>query len=114
MKKMKKVIFLMLTLIVLSAASMNAQVLIGDNTKEPHAGSILDLSPLGTQKLGVLLPKVELGSTADEFVLIASPTSEQKIAARGMIVYNTKTTLNGAGLYVWTGELWKPVVLAGV
>jgi hypothetical protein len=112
---MRKMIFLLLMLFVLSVASMNAQVIIGDNTKEPHAGAILDLSPLGTKKLGLLLPNVELNNSADDFALLASATSEQKTAARGMIVYNINASvLSGAGIYVWTGSEWKPVVLSSL
>jgi hypothetical protein len=111
----RKMIFLALALIILSAASVNAQVIIGGNeTQEPHAGAILDLSPLGTQQLGLLLPNVELGAAATDFALAANVTSEQKIAARGMVVYNIKQgVLNGVGLYVWTGDKWVAVALAG-
>jgi hypothetical protein len=111
----QKMIFLALMLWMLSTASANAQVLIGGNeSDEPHSGAILDLSFLGDKNLGLLLPNVELGATATDFTLAADATDEQKTAACGMIVYNTKTdALNGAGLYVWTGSKWMVVALAG-
>jgi hypothetical protein len=112
----KKAIFCMLTLILLiSAASVNAQVVIGGGeSQEPHTGAVLDLSPLGTQNLGLLLPNVELGSSADDFVLVAGANDEQKSTAAGLIVYNTKLgDWCVAGLYVWTGEEWKAIALAG-
>jgi hypothetical protein len=110
----KKMKFWMLALCMLSAASTNAQVIIGGNeTQEPHAGAVLDLSPFGTKQLGLLLPNVELGNTASDFALLANATTEQKSAARGMLVYNIKAVLNGIGLYVWTGTEWKVIALAG-
>jgi hypothetical protein len=111
----KKVIFWMLTLVMMSAASVNAQVVIGGGeSKEPHTGAVLDLSPLGTQNLGLLLPNVELGSSAADFALVDNANPGQKSAAAGLIVYNTRE--GGwcvAGLYVWTGEEWKAIALAG-
>jgi hypothetical protein len=112
----KKTIFWMPALILLiSAASVNAQVVIGGGeSQEPHTGAVLDLSPLGTDKLGLLLPNVALGSSAGDFALVAGANGEQKSAATGLIVYNTKE--DGwcvAGLYVWTGEEWKAIALAG-
>jgi hypothetical protein len=111
----KKVIFCMLTLVMMSAASVNAQVVIGGGeSQEPHTGAVLDLSPLGADKLGLLLPNVALGSSAGDFALDAGANGEQKSAATGLIVYNTKE--GGwcvAGLYVWTGEEWKAIALAG-
>jgi hypothetical protein len=111
----RNVFFLMLTLVMMSVASVNAQVIIGGSeNQEPHAGAVLDLSPLGAKKLGLLLPNVELGSAATDFALVAGATSEQKTAARGLVVYNTKAdALKGVGLYVWTGTEWKIIASAG-
>jgi hypothetical protein len=110
----KKTFFWMLTLIMMRAASVNAQVIIGGGeTQTPHAGAVLDLSPLGTQSLGLLLPNVELGTVATDFALVAGATPEQKSAATGLIVYNTKQGgWSVAGLYVWTGDKWKAIALA--
>jgi hypothetical protein len=103
----------MLTLIVISAASVNAQVIIGGNgTQYPHAGAGLDLSPLGKQNLGLLLPSVKLMDKAEEFALVAGATDGQKKDATGMLVYNADADiLDGRGLYVWDGAKWQPVVL---
>jgi hypothetical protein len=110
----KKTFSLMLSLILMSVASVNAQVIIGGSeNQEPHAGAVLDLSPLGTKNLGLLLPNVELGTVATDFALVANVTDEQKSAARGLVVYNIKNVLNGIGLYVWTGTEWKVITLAG-
>ncbi|MDR0864639.1 MAG: hypothetical protein LBO74_06870 [Candidatus Symbiothrix sp.] len=107
---MKKMIFLALTLVVLSVAGANAQVIIGDNSKEPHAGAILDLSPLGTQKLGLLLPSFELQNTT--ILQLGNSVAETDTDAIGMIIYNpTKTGSIEIGIYVWNGTDWKPVVL---
>jgi uncharacterized protein (TIGR02145 family) len=110
----KKTLFWMPALILLiSAASVNAQVIIGGSgTDEPHAGAGLDLSPLGTQKLGLLLPNVALTNDAAEFALVAEATPGQKTDARGMLVYNAADVLDGKGLYLWDGVKWQGIALA--
>ncbi|MDR0682003.1 MAG: hypothetical protein LBG15_09190, partial [Dysgonamonadaceae bacterium] len=97
----QKMIFLALTLLVWSVASMNAQVNIG-SSGDPHKGAILDLSQ-SSNELGVLFPKVYLFNTKD-FTLPADGSVE----ATGMIVYNSNISLtDGAGLYAWNGSEWK-------
>jgi hypothetical protein len=96
---MKKVFFLMLTLLVLSAASVNAQVTIGANT-DPHSGAVLDLQ---STMQGLKLPTVSLGSLTT-FGLPLSGTSTAA-NAKGMYVYNTNTT-TGEGTYLWDGSQW--------
>jgi uncharacterized protein (TIGR02145 family) len=109
----KKTLFWMLTLVMMSAASVNAQVIIGgDGIKDPHAGAGLDLSPLGTQKLGLLLPNVELTDDAEEFALVAGATNTQKTDATGMLVYNADDVLHGKGLYIWNGTRWQALTPA--
>ncbi|MDR0864301.1 MAG: hypothetical protein LBO74_05135 [Candidatus Symbiothrix sp.] len=106
---MKKIVFLVLTLIVLGTAGANAQVIIGDNTKEPHPGAILDLSPLGGQNLGLLLPNFVLQNTTT--LQLGSSSADSDADAKGMIIYNpTKTGAIEIGIYVWDGNDWKPVV----
>jgi uncharacterized protein (TIGR02145 family) len=109
----KRTISLMMVLIMMSAASVKAQVIIGgDGTDNPHAGAGLDLSLLGKQNFGLLLPNMELTDNAAEFALVVEATPKQKTDARGMIVYNIKTdVLDGAGLYVWNGAKWQAVAL---
>jgi uncharacterized protein (TIGR02145 family) len=98
---MKKMFFLMLTFLIMGAASMNAQVTIGSD-KVPHSGAVLDLQ---SDNLGLKLPNVELDDTdLTEFVLpLTAPST--KADAKGMYVYNTNTTL-GEGVYVWDGYQW--------
>jgi hypothetical protein len=99
---MKKMFFLGLTLIVMSAVSANAQVLIGGNgtTDEPHAGAILDLSK--TIGKGLLLPKVDLQGL-DVFTVAGQ---EEGASGAGMLVYNTAETWGEPGVYVWDGTKW--------
>jgi hypothetical protein len=92
--------FLALTLFVLSAASVNAQVNIG-SMNDPHKGAILDLSQ-SKSKLGVLFPSVHLFNTR-EFTLPV----DGGVAAIGMVIYNSNVDLpDGAGLYAWNGSDW--------
>jgi hypothetical protein len=101
--------FLMLALVMTSAASVNAQVLIGNRTNgDPHAGAILDLAPPNGQNLGLLLPNVALTGDANEFML-GSGASSDPMTAAGMIVYNTAYVLKGPGIYLWNGTLWMPL-----
>jgi hypothetical protein len=102
---MKKVFYLMLTLIVLSVASVNAQVRIGGSS-DPSASAILDLnadSTTTTGKLGLALPRVALTSTTDVATI--------KIPKTGLTVYNLATAGTGAtavvpGVYVFNGTSW--------
>jgi hypothetical protein len=92
--------FLTLTLLILSVASVNAQVTIG-STADPHAGAILDLQST-TQ--GFKLPNVALNSDLTQFVLPEDETSTPENAI-GMLVFNTNTDI-GVGIYVWNGTNW--------
>jgi hypothetical protein len=96
---MKKIFYLALTLIVLSAASMNAQVRIGGLTN-PDESAVLDLNPdTGTGSLGLALPRVELISTTSFAPL------QGHVA--GMTVYNTKTMNDVTpGAYCNDGNKW--------
>jgi hypothetical protein len=91
---MKKMIYLMLTLIVLSAASVNAQVRIG-GTADPDKSAVLDLNANdGTATGGLALPRVALTSETQ--------TLNGVEPKPGTVVYNTSTELDGEGTYVWT------------
>jgi uncharacterized protein (TIGR02145 family) len=102
---MKKIFFLMLTLLMLSTASMNAQVRIGGTT-DPHSSAVLDLNATdiaNSGTLGLALPRVALQSTEDKST-IANPVA-------GLAVYNTAKAGTGAtavvpGIYVFTGTAW--------
>ncbi|MDR0865433.1 MAG: hypothetical protein LBO74_10955 [Candidatus Symbiothrix sp.] len=105
---MKKIVFLALTLIVMSAASANAQVIIGGNdAATPTKGAVLDLNATG-YKGGLLLPKVNL-TTLTALTDLTTPAAAADL--KGLIVYNTNTT-TGEGIYVWNGSnkweaIWK-------
>jgi uncharacterized protein (TIGR02145 family) len=96
---MKKIFFLMLTLLIWNTASMNAQVLIGLGD-EPDGSAILELR---SNNLGLLFPRVALQSTEDK------ETIDEPVA--GLAVYNTANAGSGAtavvpGIYVFTGTAW--------
>jgi uncharacterized protein (TIGR02145 family) len=99
-EQMKKIFFLMLTLFILSAASMNAQVLIGgDGTGNPDPSAVLELQ---SSDKGFLLPRVELTSTS-----IPAPLDA---FIRGMTVYNTRIINDVTrGTYYCDGIRWVKV-----
>jgi hypothetical protein len=93
----QKLFFLMLTLFVLSAASVQAQVTIGADAS-PHSAAVLDLQ---SDNLGLKLPTIELG---DVSVFQLSGTEDD---ADGIMIYNSSeetTGGSGKGIYVWEGE----------
>jgi hypothetical protein len=106
---MKKMIFLVLALIVLGAASANAQVIIGGtDAATPTQGAVLDLNAT-VYKGGLLLPKVNL-TTLTALTNLTSPVADAA-DLKGLIVYNTNTD-TGEGIYVWNGSnkwevIWK-------
>ncbi|GHT54295.1 hypothetical protein FACS189451_04400 [Bacteroidia bacterium] len=101
-EKMKKMLFLMLFLLVLGAASVSAQVRIGGNG-QPNTAAVLDLNATdainnGTKTLA--LPRVSLASTTDNLGFAT--------LLNGMLVYNTNTS-SGAGVYYWDTNKWVKV-----
>jgi uncharacterized protein YjdB len=93
----QKLFFLMLTLFMLSAASVNAQVTIGADAP-PHSSAVLDLQ---SDNLGFKLPVIELGDVS-VFQLSGTATN-----ADGIMIYNSSdatTGGSGKGIYVWEGE----------
>jgi hypothetical protein len=96
---MKKIVYLMLTLLMLSAVGANAQVTIG-SLDNPHPGAVLDLH---SDSLGFLLPTVSLNDVS--VFQLATDTAR----ANGMAVYNTNPAI-GRGLYIWDGGQWNRVV----
>jgi uncharacterized protein (TIGR02145 family) len=91
---MRKMMFFMFTLLMLSVASVNAQVRIG-GLNDPHPSAVLDLNPdTGNSIKGLLLPHVALGYVTDT-TTISKP-------ATGLMVFDTKTNQ----LAVWNGVLW--------
>jgi hypothetical protein len=94
---MRKFINLMLLLLVLSAASVNAQVTIGADAP-PHSSAVLDLQ---SDNLGFKLPTIELGDVA---VFQLSGTEDE---ADGIMIYNSSDETiggSGKGIYVWEGK----------
>jgi uncharacterized protein (TIGR02145 family) len=100
---MGRMIFWMLTFIVLNPASMKAQVTIGTDM-DPHSGAVLDLQ---STTHGLKFPNVSINNV-NVFGLPLSGISTLA-KAKGMVVYNTNTNI-GEGLYVWNGSKWLPVI----
>jgi hypothetical protein len=91
---MKKMMFLVLTLLIVGAANVNAQVQIG-GTNGPDKSAVLDLNgDGGTATGGLALPRVELTSTTQQL----NGTTPQP----GTVVYNTGSAIVEEGTYVWT------------
>ena len=101
-EKMKKVLFLMLFLLVLGAASVKAQVRIGGNAA-PQGAAVLDLNADNTispaaNKGGLSLPRVSLDSTTMKLNGIAP--------IAGTLVWNTNGSTLGGGICHWNGSTW--------
>lgn len=100
-KKNVSQLSIVLLTIVLFALPLRAQVTIG-NTEAPHQFSLLEL--VADSKLGGLrLPQLTDVQCEELKVLLTSPgtSSEDKNAAKGLVVYNTKGCL-----YFWIGDDW--------
>ncbi|GHU70505.1 hypothetical protein FACS189413_10950 [Bacteroidia bacterium] len=93
----------MLLIIVGRSTCVQAQVAIGGD-QDPHPAAILDLSVLGPQKLGFLMPRAILRTDERDFVLNTNAESD-KSKASGMLVYNM-SNLRPRGVYVWSGDQW--------
>ncbi|GHT47704.1 hypothetical protein FACS189440_09010 [Bacteroidia bacterium] len=107
--KMKKMMFLMLMLITLGTASMNAQVKIGGNDS-PAKGALLDLN--GDYKGGLLLPNVaitNLGVIPAGFTERGGADTAEDLT--GMIVWSTDDV--NTGLYMWDGNNWQSLMGQG-
>jgi hypothetical protein len=106
---MKKVFFLMLTLMVLSAASVNAQVRIGGST-DPYGSAVLDLNATDdptpdANKGGLSFPRISLDTT--------NVTLNGLTPKEGTVVYNTNASMKGGqgkGIYMWNGTKWNSLV----
>ncbi|GHT42126.1 hypothetical protein FACS189437_09830 [Bacteroidia bacterium] len=100
--KMKKMMLLMLTLMILGAVSMNAQVRVG-GTADPNPNALLDVNANNTTDNntgGLALPRVSLTSTST-----VAPVGSDWV--RGMLVYNTNTAGDVTpGTYYCDGSRW--------
>jgi uncharacterized protein (TIGR02145 family) len=104
----KRTFFLMLMLIMMSAASVNAQVTIG-STDDPHGGAVLDLSKANGEHAGFLLPRISLENVATWQI------GGDKSLGIGMVVYNTNNSVaggDGIGIYIWEGNAWTRVKIS--
>jgi uncharacterized protein (TIGR02145 family) len=103
-----KVKQLLIFISVMCAMNISAQVTMGA-LKPPHNAAVLDLSQVPSQKLGLLLPPVEL----EELNLFKPPlATDPDLAAIGMVVYNTKDDFGKnicPGVHVWDGNNWKRI-----
>jgi hypothetical protein len=99
--KMKKMMLLMLTLLIWSVASINAQVRIG-GAGDPYDSALLDVNknddPAPAGNLGLSLPRVNL-TLIDQQLGGKNPKD-------GTIVYNAGTGLDGSGIYYWATNKW--------
>jgi hypothetical protein len=93
--KLKKRFFLMLLFLILGAASMKAQVVIGAGNDPLHASAVLELR---SSNKGLLLPQVALGSATDVSKLAATPKD-------GLLVCNATGSLD-KGVYYWSVNQW--------
>jgi hypothetical protein len=92
----QKMRFLALTLFIMGAASVNAQVLVGgiNAGEEPDPSALLELK---SNNSGLLLPQVKLEATDDKENL----TNPEE----GMLVCNVEGALK-TGVYYWNGNQW--------
>ncbi|MDR0866460.1 MAG: Ig-like domain-containing protein [Candidatus Symbiothrix sp.] len=97
---MKKTVFGLIALLLLTTASMNAQVAIGTSEANPVTSAVLDLNSGSNGKLGLLLPRVALTDDKDK-TTIPNP-------ATGLLVYATGANEGlEAGVYAWDGTKWQ-------
>ena len=101
---MKKFGLLLLTLLLLYVASLQAQVVIG-RTDLPHPAAVLEID---NGKMGLLLPNVALNADSTQFVL----SGGDSLTAIGMIVFNTANVQEGRGVYFWDGIQWHALGLS--
>ncbi|NDV69453.1 hypothetical protein [Dysgonomonas sp. 25] len=126
---MKYLIFPLLLL--LGVSHLCAQVTIGSGI-QPVRAALLELKDTETGVInevtddgnvtsvtgGMVLPRVKLGNVAtlEPFIPVGDPdwvnatTSKIKQKHAGLMVYNLRTTGGfSQGVYIWDGNLWKPV-----
>jgi hypothetical protein len=109
---MKKVLFLMLFLMFLGTAFVNAQVRIGGSAP-PEKGAVLDLKSSASAPGyvgGLLLPHVEISdiNIVPTYWVGSGTLDESKL--KGLLVFNDNNTLIPKGIYVWNGTKWKAVI----
>jgi hypothetical protein len=109
---MKKIFFLMLMLLIMSATSMNAQVTIGAD-KDPESFSVLELIGSGTR--GLRLPQVNADQRSTLTDQLTSLSADKKEEAMGLMIFNTSNncteTWNGTG---WISACAGPIASAQI
>ncbi|GHT01732.1 hypothetical protein FACS189421_14400 [Bacteroidia bacterium] len=96
---MKKMMFLMLTLLIWGAASMNAQVAIGGD-KDPESFAVLELINGGTQ--GLRLPQLTAAQRTTLTAQLTGLSEDKKDLAKGLIIFNTTENCTET----WNGTMW--------
>jgi uncharacterized protein (TIGR02145 family) len=96
---MKKIFFLMLTLLIMSATSMNAQVTIGAD-KDPESFSVLELIGSGTR--GLRLPQVNATQRSTLTKQLTLLGDDKKEEAMGLMIFNTTSNCTET----WNGSSW--------
>jgi len=133
MKKQLYVLNLFIMLLILSVSHVRGQVTIGAGF-EPEEGALLELKQNATldpdrnnslslenATKGLLFPKVSVkdrdkltplygGSDLGSGEWSDDSTTDQKLLATGMVVYNINPAAKNmeVGLYVWNGSRWIP------
>jgi uncharacterized protein (TIGR02145 family) len=100
----KTTVLLALTFIMMSAASVNAQVRIG-GLDDPHPAAVLDLNAdneSNTGDFGFYLPRVSLTNVKQQL--------HATTPLNGAVVWNTNDDFYlGKGVYVWGDTVWIPI-----
>ena len=107
--KKKLIGFVLLLFCLVIAATIKAQVTIG-GLQNPHSSSVLDLSKVDNQDLGLMLPRVAI--TDVKVFQLQESGGDSQVTANGLVVYNTNEQIidgRGAGMYVWYDNLWRPL-----
>jgi uncharacterized protein (TIGR02145 family) len=101
----KTTILLVLAFIMMSAASVNAQVRIG-GLEDPHSSAVLDLNTDNSDEpennSGFLLPRIHLENVKQQL--------NATTPLNGAVVWNTNDDFYlGKGVYVWGDTVWIPI-----
>src|ERR1700677_3549885 len=101
-----------LLLLLLAASLLNGQnVAINTTGATPSNNAILDLNTGNGQNMGVIIPRVVLGSSLAIFSppIANAPTGLDS----GLLVYNWQATNQPTGYYYWNGSTWISISTAG-
>jgi hypothetical protein len=102
---MKKILFLITAVLMITTIAVHGQVRIGANV-DPHPGTVLDLT--NSSNLGLKLPVIHLNDV--RILQVGGLTTDANV--QGMLIYNSFDNVaggNGKGIYVWDGAVWVPL-----